>query len=151
MRTSIPFNNFSSGQIDRKLKARYDIGIYQTGHEISRNFCQTMRGNTFYRTGFEYIDEINEKSALYEFKFNQEQSYLLIFNDDYIYFWTYDVDGNFVKVLDDEGEVYKLAHPFGNEVANLCLAQNCDVLYITHLNGQIAEHQLKRKKQMNLK
>ena len=90
MRTSIPRNNFSSGQIDRDLKGRYDIPIYQNGHEISENFCQTIKGNAFYRNGFEFIDEIGY-AALYEFKFNQEQSYLLVFRIQYIEFCTADL------------------------------------------------------------
>ena len=143
LKTSIPFNNFASGQIDRELKGRYDIPLYQHGHEISENFCETVKGTAFYRTGFKFIDEIGD-AALYEFKFNQEQSYLLVFKIMHIEFWTYDIDGNFVQVLDDDGDILKVEHPYGTEVKNLCLAQNCDVMYITHLYGNYAERQLKR-------
>ena len=38
MRTAIPFNNFSSGQIDREIKGRVDIHLYQHGFEICENF-----------------------------------------------------------------------------------------------------------------
>lgn len=143
MRTSIPRNNFSSGQIDRDLKGRYDIPIYQNGHEISENFCQTIKGNAFYRNGFEFIDEIGY-AALYEFKFNQEQSYLLVFRIQYIEFYTYDASGEFVRVLDDEGNPLTLEHNYGTEVFNLCISQNCDVMYIQHTNGEYPEYQLKR-------
>ena len=143
MRTSIPRNNFSAGQIDRDLKGRYDIPIYQNGHEISENFCQTIKGNAFYRNGFEFIDEIGY-AALYEFKFNQEQSYLLVFRIQYIEFYTYDASGEFVRVLDDEGNPLTLEHNYGTEVFNLCISQNCDVMYIQHTNGEYPEYQLKR-------
>ena len=61
MRTSLPFNNLSSGQIDRALKGRVDIPLYQHGHEISENFCETIKGDVFYRTGFKFISEIGLK------------------------------------------------------------------------------------------
>lgn len=143
MKTSIPFNNFSSGQIDRELKGRFDIPLYQHGHEISENFCETIKGNVFYRTGFRFINEIGD-AFLYEFKFNQEQSYLLVFRPEHIEFWSYNIDGEFVQVLDDEGNPLKVIHPYGSEAKNLCLAQNCDVLYMTHLDSKFPEKQLKR-------
>lgn len=144
MKTSLPFNNFSSGQIDRELKGRIDIPLYQHGAEISENFCQTIKGDTFYRTGFKFISEIGDAS-LYEFKFNQEQSYLLVFRIEYIEFWSYNLNGEFVQVLNNDGTPLKVTHPYGTEVKNLCMAQNCDVMYITHLYGNYPEMQLKRK------
>lgn len=144
MKTSLPFNNFSSGQIDRELKGRVDIPLYQHGAEISENFCQTIKGDTFYRTGFKFISEIGDAS-LYEFKFNQEQSYLLVFKITHIEFWSYNLNGEFVQVLNDDGTPLKVTHPYGTEVKNLCMAQNCDVMYITHLYGNYPEMQLKRK------
>ena len=143
MRTSIPKNNFSSGQIDRDVKSRFDLPLLQNGHEISRNFFHTIKGDCYYRTGFEFLQEIGY-AALYEFKFNQDQSYLLIFRIQYIEFWTYDENRELVQVLDDDGNELTLTHPYGTEVFNLCMTQNCDVLYITHIGGNYAEYQLKR-------
>ena len=143
MRTAIPRNNFSSGQIDRDIKSRYDLPLLQNGHEISRNFFHTIKGDCYYRTGFEFLDEIG-LGALYEFKFNQEQSYLLVFTIQHIEFWSYNENNELVRVLDDEGEPLKITHPYGTENFNLCMTQNCDVLYITHLDGNYPEYQLKR-------
>lgn len=143
MRTSIPKNNFSSGQIDRDIKGRFDLPLFQNGHEISRNFFHTIKGDCYYRTGFEFLDEIGH-SALYEFKFNQTQSYLLVFRVEYIEFWSYNENNELVRVLDDEGQELTLVHPFGTEVFNLNMTQNCDVLYITHNDGNYPEYQLKR-------
>ena len=143
MRTSIPKNNFSSGQIDRDIKGRFDLPLFQNGHEISRNFFHTIKGDCYYRTGFEFLDEIGH-AALYEFKFNQTQSYLLVFRVEYIEFWSYNENNELVRVLDDEGQELTLIHPFGTEVFNLNMTQNCDVLYITHNDGNYPEYQLKR-------
>lgn len=43
MRTSIPKNNFSSGQIDRDVKGRFDLPLFQNGHELSRNFSIQLK------------------------------------------------------------------------------------------------------------
>lgn len=143
MRTALPKNNSSSGQIDRDVKGRVDLPLYQYGHELSRNFFHTIKGDCFYRSGFEFLDEIGY-SALYEFKFNQDQSYLLIFRIQYIEFWSYNTQGELVRVLDDSGNDLTLQHPWGTEVFNLCMTQNCDVMYITHTGGNYPEYQLKR-------
>lgn len=143
MRTSIPKNNFSSGQIDRDIKGRYDLPLFQNGHEISRNFFHTVKGDVYYRTGFEFLDEIGY-SALYEFKFSQEQAYLLVFRIQYIEFWSYNANNELVRVLNDNGQPYTLTHPYGTEVFNLNTTQNCDVLYINHNEGKYPEYQLKR-------
>lgn len=143
MRTSIPKNNFSSGQIDRDIKGRYDLPLYQNGFEISRNFFHTIKGDCYYRSGFEFLDEIGY-AALYEFKFSQEQAYLLVFRTEYIEFWSYNSDGELVRVLDDEEEELTLIHPWGTEIFNLNMTQNCDVLYINHNGGHYPEYQLKR-------
>ena len=143
MKTSFPINIFSSGQVDRELKGRFDLPIYQRGFEVSKNFCHTLKGTTFFRTGTEFIDEIGY-SAIYEFKFNQEQSYLLVFRIEYIEFFSYSANGELVRVLDDNGNELTLTHPWGSEIFNLCVSQNCDVMYIQHLKGKYPEHQLKR-------
>jgi hypothetical protein len=143
MRTSIPKNNFSSGQIDRDVKGRYDLPLFLNGHELSRNFFHTVKGDCYYRTGFEFINEIGS-AALYEFKFSQEQAYLLVFRVQYIEFWSYNENGEFVQVLDNNAEPLKVTHPYGTEVFNLNMTQNCDVLYINHNDGHYAEQQLKR-------
>lgn len=143
MRTSIPRNNFASGQIDRDVKGRYDLPLFQNGHEISRNFFHTIKGDCYYRSGFEFLDEIG-LSALYEFKFNQDQSYLLVFRIEYIEFWSYNNKKELVRVLDNNNNPLTLVHPYGTEVFNLSMTQNCDVLYITHTGGNYPEKQLKR-------
>ena len=143
VRTSIPKSNFSSGQIDRDIKGRYDLPLFQNGHEISRNFFHTIKGDCYYRSGFEFLDEIGYAS-LYEFKFNQDQSYLLVFRIEYIEFWTYNEKKELVRVLDNNGNELTLVHPYGTEIFNLSMTQNCDVLYITHTGGNYPEKQLKR-------
>lgn len=68
----------------------------------------------------------------------------MIFRIEYIEFWSYNTKGELVRVLDDNGNELTLTHPWGTEIFNLCMTQNCDVMYITHLNGNYPEYQLKR-------
>lgn len=144
MRTSIPFNNFVYGQIDRDTKARFDLPLYENGFEIVKNFFHTIKGSAIYRSGFKFIDEIS-KSAFYKFEFNAEQSYILVFDEKNITFYSYNDNKEFVKVLDNKGEVLTVAHPYGDERFNLHTAQNCDVLYITHTGMKFPEYKLTRK------
>ncbi len=143
MNTLLARNNFSSGQIDRDVKGRVDLPIFQNGFEISRNFCHTIKGDVFFRTGTWFLNEIGY-AAFHEFKFSQAQSYLLVFRIQHIEFYSYNSDGELVQVLDDDGNPLHVTHPYGTEIFNLRVTQNADVMYIFHCNSEFAEHQLKR-------
>lgn len=143
MNTLLAKNNFSAGQIDRDVKGRVDLPIYQNGFEISRNFCHTIKGDIFFRTGTWFINEIGYAS-LHEFKFSQSQSYLLVFRIEYIEFYSYDADGELVQVLDDDGNALHVTHPYGTEIFNLRTTQNADVMYIFHCYAEFPEYKLKR-------
>ena len=140
MNTLLARNNFSSGQIDRDVKGRVDLPIFQNGFEISRNFCHTIKGDVFFRTGTWFLNEIGY-AAFHEFKFSQAQSYLLVFRIQYIEFYSYNSDGELVQVLDDDGNPLHVTHPYGTEIFNLRVTQNADVMYIFHCNSEFAEHQ----------
>lgn len=148
MRTAIPFNNYASGQIDRDVKGRFDIPLTLNGAEVSRNFLHTLKGNILYRPGFQFIDDIGY-SALYNFEFNTEQSYLLAFTTEVIKFYSYNENNEFVRVIDDNGDDLEVPHPYGDEIFNLHTTQNSDVLYINHIGRQFAEMKLIRKSANN--
>ena len=63
--------------------------------------------------------------------FNQEQSYLLVFDETNIEFWSYSADGELVKVQSGGADL-QVAHPYGNDRFDLKMAQKGDVLYIVH-------------------
>jgi len=134
MRTSIPLNNFASGQIDSDLKGRFDLPLYQSGGEIVQNFFATLQGNLLYRNGTELLDTVGS-SAIYEFEFNEEQSYLLVFKETVIQFWSYTADGVLAQVLSGSTPL-EVAHTYGDDRFDLDqrMAQKGDVLYIVHPN-----------------
>lgn len=143
MNTLLARNNFSAGQIDKDVKGRVDLPISQNGFEISKNFCHTIKGDAFFRTGTWFLNEIGY-AAFHEFKFSQSQSYLLVFRIEYIEFYSYNSDGELVQVLNDNGEPLHVIHPYGTEVFNLRTTQNSDVMYIFHCNAEFPEYKLKR-------
>lgn len=99
-------NNFTRGQLDHDLNGRFDLPFYFNGFEISRNFISNYKGNIKYRTGFEHVSKpLNAAEAvLKEFRFNSEQSYLLEFTEGKLRFYTYDANGNFGIVVDEESK-----------------------------------------------
>lgn len=130
MKTSLPINNFSFGQVDAELAGRIDLAFANSGGDIVENFYQSVGGNLFYRTGFEFMDTTTQV-AIYEFRFNQEQSYLLAFDATNIEFWSYTSSGELVQVLSGASPL-QVAHPYGADRFNLRVDQKGDVMYITH-------------------
>ncbi len=131
MRTSVPINNFALGQVDLDLCGRNDLPLYITSGETVENFYSTTQGNLLFRQGFEFLDD-NGNNSVYEFIFNEAQSYLLVFDATNIEFWSYTSDGELVQVLDGASNPLQVAHTYGADRFDLKTAQKGDVMYIVH-------------------
>ena len=143
--SSLVYNNFVSGVLDSSLGGRFDSPFYSKGCEYSKNFISTYKGNLKNRTGFEFITKSreNKKAFLFEFKFNNKQSYLVEATDEYFRFYTYDSDGVFGYVVDDDGKPIELNTGISYELFKTAqFAQNSDVMYIT---GNFNPQKLVRK------
>lgn len=128
--TSILYNNFVRGKLDKDLSGRFDLPVFTNGFPKIENFISNYKGILKYRTGFEYVTETasNKPARLIEFRFNTEQSYLLEITSTEIRFYTYDEEGNFGYVVDDNGDIVTLAlTDFGN-VLKMQHTQNADVM-----------------------
>ena len=83
-----PFkNNFTSGEISPKLRARVDLNQYKGGCETQENFLSYPHGGARFRPGFHYVnDAISavKTSRLVPFVFSREQAYILEFGDEKI-------------------------------------------------------------------
>lgn len=126
-------NNFTRGQLDHDLNGRFDMPFYANGFEVCHNFISNYKGNIKYRTGLEMKSAIrgNKPAVLMEFKFNTSQAYLLEFSDGYLRFYTYDADGNFGYVVDNNDDIIELSTGISYEQAlTIKTAQNADVMYI---------------------
>lgn len=135
--TSLIFNNFVRGKLDKDLNGRFDLPIFSNGFPYLRNWICNYKGNLKYRTGFEYLGETrgNLPAKLVEFRFNTEQTYLLEMTENYMRFYTYDANGNFGYVDDGLGNVLELNTniPYSSAV-KIQKAQNADVMYMAESN-----------------
>ena len=77
--TSLVFNNFVRGKLDRDLNGRFDLPIFSNGFPVIKNFVCNYKGNLKYRTGFEFVANTrsNNPARLIQFRFNTTQTYLL--------------------------------------------------------------------------
>jgi len=127
-KTTRVMNNFIRGQLDHDMNGRYDLPIFFNGFEYSRNFYVNYKGCLKNRPGFEYVATKSD-CVLKEFRFSKDQTYLMLFTDNLVEFYTYDVSGNFGFVCDLATEM-SLA-----DAKKAKFAQNADVIYITHENS----------------
>jgi len=81
--------SFSGGEITPSLYGRVGIEKYRTGLRTLRNFYVKKHGGATNRSGTEFIGEthFSEKtSRLIPFIFNNDQTYIMEFGDEYIRF-----------------------------------------------------------------
>lgn len=127
-------NNFTRGQLDHDLNGRFELPFYFNGFEVCRNFISNYKGNVKFRTGMEYAAKTknNQEAVIMEFRFNTEQSYLLEFTEGILRFYTYDANGNFGYVVDDENNIIELNTGITlDQAKKLQKAQNADAMYLT--------------------
>jgi len=134
MRVVTSFNNFARGKIDHDMMGRFDLPIYRSGADVVQNFFTNYKGNAIYRTGFkEMLGEAFQDCAFQEFKFRDDQNYLLVFYDLKIRFLSYDSSGTFGWVLDSSSNILEVTTVYTLEQCKeLQFTQNADVTIITH-------------------
>lgn len=134
---TVAYNNWARGQIDNNLSGRFDLPLYSTAAKRMINFFTNYQGNAIYRTGFmDMLGTEFEDCYMHEFKFNNEQNYILLFTDTELRFLSYDSNGDFGFVQSGGSDLvvttpYSLA-----ESKELQFTQNGDVMVITHQSYQ---------------
>lgn len=130
MKVKTTFNNFSRGRADRGMNGRFDLPVYNTLLDVCTNFITNFKGNAIYRSGLLSMLKFQD-CAIYEFKFNRTQNYLLVFYETTLRFLAYDEDGNFGWVVDGSNDPVEVTTPYTlEESRTLTVAQNFDVMYI---------------------
>lgn len=82
--TSIPFTNFTKGELAPELQARIDTSQYSAGARKVRNFIIQRYGGLMFRPGFRFVMEADsplKKVRLVPFQYNIEQSYVVVLED----------------------------------------------------------------------
>lgn len=141
--SNIPLSNFAAGKLSKRLRGRFDLPVYYNGVENSLNFIFETQGAARYRNGTMYLGETegNNTARLFEFKFNDNQSYMLEFTDTSIRFITRDpTSGKVEFVISAPDTPLIVASPYLEaEIFELQFAQNADTMFITHPNHKPRE------------
>lgn len=140
MRVTTSYSNFARGKVDHDMNGRIDLPIYNTASDDMRNFVTNFKGNGIYRTSFEYI-LTHEDCAFVEFKFSNNQNYVLVLYENTMRFLSYDGSGNFGWVLSG-GTPLEVTTPWTLAESKLIsktksYTQNFDAMIICHpTNGE---------------
>lgn len=134
MKVVTVYNNFARGKIDHDMMGRFDLPIYQSGSDVLENFYTNFKGNAIYRQGFaDMLGEAFQDCVFQEFRFRNDQNYLLVFYNTKIRFLSFDSGGNFGWVLDGMSNILEVTTPYTlDECRELQFSQNADVMVITH-------------------
>jgi hypothetical protein len=136
MRVVTSYNNFARAKLDHDLQGRYDLPIYSTGSDAFENWISNFKGNAIYRAGWQAILAFQD-CALAEFKFSNNQNYILVLYNAKMRFLSYDANGAFGWVLDGGSNILEITTPWtlaeSKELAfRKSYAQNFDVMIFTH-------------------
>lgn len=85
--TTLAQRSFSGGEIAPVLYGRVDTIKYQTGLRTCRNFYVMRHGGATNRPGTQFVQEVKDSTKLVRlipFIFNNEQTYVLEFGDQYL-------------------------------------------------------------------
>lgn len=139
-------NNFARGQVDHDLDGRFDLPIYTSGAKAFENYISNFKGNAVYRTGFERMLDYQE-CGLMEFRFSNNQNYLLAFTANKIRFASYASNDVFGWVLNGGSTPLEVATPYDlaqsqHITSRKAYTQNFDSIIVTH--GNFEPRELKR-------
>lgn len=83
LRAGMP--NFSKGVLSERLHGRVDVAAYNAGLKRGENIVILKQGAFQIRPGFRYIsDALGADERLIPFQFSLEQSYALVFGQEYM-------------------------------------------------------------------
>lgn len=112
--------SFAAGEISPDVASRIDLDKYQSALLQAENVFIRPYGSAYRRPGTEHMADIAGGNVrLKEFAVDADESYLLVFRENYIYVYKDDV----LKAT--------ISSPFtGNELHKLRFAQSADVMFI---------------------
>ena len=113
--------SFAAGEISPDVASRIDLDKYQSALLQAENVFIRPYGSAYRRPGTEHMADIAGGNVrLKEFAVDADESYLLVFRENYIYVYKDDV----LKAT--------ISSPFTeNELHKLRFAQSADVMFIT--------------------
>lgn len=137
MKAVTPHNNFARAKLDHDVQGRFDLPIFQSGADAFENWISNFKGNAIYRTGWEAMVGFQD-CALIEFKFSNNQNYILVLYNTKMRFLSYDSNGVFGWVLDGGASILEIDTPWNlaesKEIARSkkAVTQNFDTMILVH-------------------
>lgn len=100
-------NDFTSGELDPKLRARTDISQYKSGLTTAQNVSIQPQGGAKRRDGTKYVAELDSGAAnavrMVAFEFSVSDSYMLVFTPGKMYVFK---DGVLITDINGSGNDY---------------------------------------------
>lgn len=129
--TKLIARSFAGGEITPELYGRIDLGKFQTGLALCRNFIVLPHGPVTRRPGTKFVREVKNSAhttVLIPFAFSADQTMALEFGNQYVRFHT--MGGTLEST---PGTPYEVATPYAHaDLPLLKFTQSADVLTLTH-------------------
>lgn len=127
-------NDFTSGELDPRLRARTDLAQYQAGLTTARNVSIQPQGGAIRRPGTKYIATLDAGAAnavrMVPFEFSVSDSYMLVFTPGKMYVFK---DGAQITNINGSGNDYAtVASLTAAILPEINWVQSADTLIIVH-------------------
>jgi len=128
--------NFTSGELDPKLRARIELGQYFNGMEKATNVVVQPQGGVKRREGTRFIAELPSSAGTavrtVNFEFSVDDSYMLIFVDQKMFVFK---DGAQITDVNGSGNDFlSVPNITDTVIPTMCWAQSADTLIICQEN-----------------
>jgi len=126
--------NFTSGELDPKLRARIDLQQYYNGLETATNIVVQPQGGFTRRDGSKHVATLptptNDAVRMVHFEFSVDDSYMLIFIDEKMFVFK---DGAQITDINGTGNDFLSVPKITDSVIpEMCWAQSADTLVIVY-------------------
>ena len=127
-------NDFTSGELDPKLRARTDIAQYQSGLTTARNVSIQPQGGARRRDGTKFIYQLDAGAGnavrMVAFEFSTSDSYMLVFTPGRMYVFK---NGALVPNINGSGNDYlAVASLTAAIIPEMNWTQSADTVIIVH-------------------
>lgn len=127
-------NDFTSGEMDPKLRARSDIDQYRSGLAIARNITVQPQGGAKRRPGTQFIAPLPVNAGqgvrMVAFEFSTTISYMLVFVPGRMYVFR---NGALITNINGSGNDYLAVAALTATIINeMCWTQSFDTLIVVH-------------------
>jgi len=127
-------NDFTSGELDPKLRARTDIAQYKSGLTTARNVSIQPQGGAKRRDGTKFIAELDSGAAnavrMVGFEFSVNDSYMLVFTPGKMYVFK---DGALITDINGSGNDYlTVASLTSSILPEMNWVQSADTVIVVH-------------------